>query len=397
MKSRFGLMVNDTSIRTPNVSLSDGDRLVLGAAASEAITIKQLPLSIAFDESLRNAGRALPLFPFDARIVEAVQFATHYVVPDRCETTVGICVAILSGIPLVRMSFLDEFLALRVPNAVNHTPVLLVNGVEQRYSSDIDLSALLAGQKFYAEDPKVSELLKALGANIHPAPSSETRSVKPEFLPHLYSSFLAADMTEFLSLTCPNITSARTVNMLDSEEDLFDHPDDVTLVDIDPPIDNDAREDRSMNQTDDAPLILLKEPAPATAPLRIDPLLPEYRDTEVKMVVSYVDLYRKNQSTDSAHRRATGVNFKNFRKHQPKRLATDCIGLADMRPYRSVMDTDTVASPGEQRGKREDWLEAGSRQTPTRQVTFAAGPVAAKNDANTGFKSSFFTDAMTFD
>lgn len=396
-KSRFGIRVNGSTLREPTAGLQDGDQLVMGAAEAEAIRISRLRLSVVFDDSLLEAGKLLPLFPFDARMAASFEEASHMILPDQCPITLAVCLAILRGIELTKLSFLEEFLATRIPAATEHVPVFLLNGTERRADFSLNRQGLLAGHQFVSEQSDSSFTLFALelGASVlQTPPQTSYRLLRPDLHDTLISGFLDGDMTEFLA-SCPLVDPTRIVISVDSEEDLFAQ-DDVPMIDVMEITKVKAVSEESFlvpSKATESMTGITNSISPETfnMPRRSDP---PPADSDVKMVVSYADLYRKSRPAQTTTP-TPGANFKKFQKKQPVRRASECIGFADMRPYRSVLDT-TAASPGEQRGKRDDWLEPGQRRTPTREIRIAPA-AAVQSHGETEFKSSFFTGAMNFD
>ncbi len=109
---------------------------------------------------------------------------------------------------------------------------------------------------------------------------------------------------------------------------------------------------------------------------------------DIKMVVFYEQIKRRQPSQVTANIGISGTNFKRFKKSQPVRPKVECIGLADMKPYRSIMETGVNSS------KREAWLET-SMPTPKPKQTSVTSENA--KPTNSMFRSSFFTDGLSFD
>jgi len=442
-KSRFGIRVNNTIMKGGRQVLFDGDQVILGAAESEVLKLTKVQMTVAFHD--QSQGKHHALFPFDAEFMQEVNGkCTHYIVENVTSVHMKICLPLSFGAELVTSAFLQAILDGQVPDPQDFRPKLNVFGAQFVYG--VDRRGLMSGVNVVNEvsEDLMAEVLKALGAsfssqplpgfkNIAVSAKAETSINVNEEL--LLSCIIANDIAPILALTehvAENIFSTRLVP--DEATVSIETPKiaSISLISNEKPMMTATRFSSNEiivldSEMEEPPMKLISaclSPLSIVAKLsEVDvPVLPipsqrtfigpakssevfsqkETRpeklnqfvsvDSDVKMVVSYADLFRPRPPADSCQvgEGESRTNFKRFKKSQPLKRSFDCIGLADMKPYRSALESGINSS------KQEDWLESKIGKIQSSKAAHVSIAPAVRQDAP-AFRSAFFTGSMNFE
>lgn len=345
--SRFGIQVNGKPLTAQKCELSIHDKVVLGVAENEAVTVcsrENLQVLVLLTDE-QYSTELTRKFGFLSKTWSAG--ITLVLADAGCRPSIELILSLLSGKPIVLRSFFDS---------------------------------MFDGHKIW---PNVQEHLITFDY----IPGSRT---------NLLAGFHVGNrlVTPELHLLVVTLGGSFSVRSGLRTIVIGERSDEHTMVTIDELYQCVVSNDIKLIADKEQPIMTLsivdhnQEPEIETAPIEPqsfgepkEKLIPLYRDSEVKMVVEYVNLRRPAPNTVSQSNSSdSGGNFKKFKKSQPTRPPSELIGLADMQPYRPTLET------GINRSKKEDWLE------PNEDVDIQRTPKTPPAMQGTKFRSSFFNE-----